>query len=289
VTAPAPADWQVLERRSIVAPLGIRFWDPAFDVQITDGLTVTAYPEGSPRPAARAVCTPGGIFAFRKLAGLQAVECSLPPSARFLIEVTDTGDRFQPVAFLVDAPFKGIFPTDLPAASAMPPPGFYLFSAPTRSASPLLALVRTQVNERLGTSEYGPAAYAVLELDAPDGTTYVGLADASGTLALLFPYPDFTGLVGGASLPASPAAQQQSWPVTLRIRYQPSALSFPQNSRLPELRSVLAQARAQIWTDPTSATGQILSELTAILVYGQTLTLRSGTGSTLLVSLGSIA
>jgi hypothetical protein len=36
--------WRSVERISIVAPLGIRFWDTAFNVQINDGLTVTAYP-----------------------------------------------------------------------------------------------------------------------------------------------------------------------------------------------------------------------------------------------------
>ena len=38
------AAWRSVEQVSVLAPLGIRFWDPAFDVQISDSLAVTAWP-----------------------------------------------------------------------------------------------------------------------------------------------------------------------------------------------------------------------------------------------------
>lgn len=138
--------WRSLEQVSIIAPLGIRFWDPAFDVSVDDDLTVIAYPDGARRPATNAYRTPDGIYAFHGLPGLHNVEYpagdsdgpgSLPVASRFLIEVSDRAARFLPVSFFVDAPSKGIFPTDLPLASTMTAlPGFYLFSAPTRSATP---------------------------------------------------------------------------------------------------------------------------------------------------------
>lgn len=289
--------WRSAERISVIVPLGIRFWDPAFGVQINDGLAVTAYPEGARRPATAAFCTPGGIYAFQGLSGLHDIEYpqtdsaspgSLPATARFLIEVVDTASRFLPVAFLVDAPFSGIFPTDLPQSPVAPaPPGFYLFSTPTRTGSQLTALVRAQLSERLDEINERPAAYAVLEIDAPEGNTWIGMADDRGAVAVLFPYPTFTG-ASNASLLPSAAAAPQSWSIDLRVRYQPSALIFPTGSALPELRSVLAQAPAAIWTQRASPPGQALASLSATLVFGEQLTMRSAQESVLLIGLGSL-
>ena len=120
---PALGVWRQVEHLSIITTLGIRFWDPAFDVPVNDGLAVTAYPFGARRPATTAFSTPSGASAFQGLPGLLESEYprgdppspgSLPASHRFLIEVTDSAARFLPVAFFVDVPFKGIFPTDSP-------------------------------------------------------------------------------------------------------------------------------------------------------------------------------
>jgi hypothetical protein len=291
--------WRPVEQISIIAPLGIRFWDPAFDVQINDGLTVIAYPAGTRRPATTAFCTPGGIYAFQGLPGLHDIEYpqgdpsspgSLPGIAPFLIEVADSASRFLPVAFLVYAPFSGIFPTDVPRSLAAPaPPGFYLFSAPTRSGSSLTAVVRAQLSERLDESNEQPAAYAVLEIDEPAGNRWIGMADDRGAVAVLFPYPTFTGASNGASsLLPSAAVASQNWPIDMRVRYQPSALIFPTGSALPELRSILAQAPAAIWTQRASPPGQALASLSATLVFGQELTVSSAQESVLLISLGSL-
>ena len=296
---PAAAPWRAVEQVSIVAPLGIRFWDPVYDVQITDGLAVTAYPQGARRPATSAFSTPNGVYAFQGLPGLHDVEYpktepagpgSLPAAASFLIEVVDTAARFLPAAFFVEAPFSGIFPTDVPKSlAAPPPPGFCLFSAPTRTGSPLTAVVRAQLSERLDEVNLRPAAYAVLEIDTPVGDTWVGLADDRGMAALLFAYPAFTGTSNAAgSLLPSAAVEPQSWPIELRVRYQPSALSFPPGSSLPDLRSVVGQAPAAIWTQRASPPGQALASLPATLVFGQQLTMRSEGESVLLVGPGSL-
>jgi hypothetical protein len=214
----------------------------------------------------------------------------LPATSRFLVEVRDSTACFLPAAFFVDVPFRGIFPTDLSQApNTVAPPGFYLFSAPTRPATPLLALVRAQLSERLDATNDRAASYAVMEIDTPAGDTWVGLADERGALALLFPYPTFTSTSSAASsLVPSTAVPQQSWSITLRVRYQPSALSFPPGSFLPELRSVLAQAPAAIWTQRASPPGQALSALPATLVYGQELVMRTAQESALLIGLGSL-
>jgi hypothetical protein len=291
--------WRPVERLSIVTTLGIRFWDPAFDVQVDDGLTVTAYPFGARRPATPAFRTPSGVYAFQGLPGLHDIEYprgdpaspgSLPASLRFLIEVSDTASRFLSVAFFVDTPFDGIFPTDLPQApGAVAPPGFYLFSAPTRGATPLIAVVRAQVSEAVDATSEQSASYAVMEVDTPAGDTWIGIADDRGMVALLFPYPTFTGTYNfPSSTMPSAAMAQQSWPITLRIRYQPSALSFPPGSILPELRSVLAQSPAAIFTQRTVPPGQAVTSLAATLVFGQELVMRSALESVLLVGLGSL-
>jgi hypothetical protein len=205
--------------------------------------------------------------------------------------VEDTAGRFLPTAFLVDAPQYGVFPTSLPSApGASAPPGFYLFSAPTRPASPLLGLVRAQLSEVAAPGDISPpAAYAVMQIEAPGSTTIIGLADANGAIAVLFAYPNFTGAVYGASLPNPAASAPQSWPITLSLRYQPSALVFPPNSSLPELRSVLSQAPGLIWTQRTPAPGQAVTVLPATLTYGQNLVLQTAQENVLFISPGSLA
>lgn len=291
--------WRSVEQVSIIAPLGIRFWDPAFDVQVSHGLTVRAYPAGTHDFATTAVCTPSGIFAFRGLPGMHDIEYpqsnpdspgSLPATAQFLIEVTDATENFLPAAFTVGVPFKGIFPTDLPQGqNAVAPPGFYLFSAPTRSASSTVAMASAQLSELIDSTTEQPASYAVMEIDTPDGDTWVGLADQRGMLALLFTYPTFTGTSSAvSSVVPSAAVPQQSWPVTVRVRYQPSALSFPPGSRVPEMRSVLAQAPAVIWTQRAAPPGQAVASLPATLIFGQQLVIQSAQESELLIGLGSL-
>ncbi len=296
---PSADQWRTVERFSIVTPLGIRFWDPAFDVAVDDGLSVVAYPFGASYPPTAGVRTPSGVYAFRALPGLHDVEYpagdpaspgSLPATRRFQIVVADAQSRFLPVSFAVDAPFRGIFPTDLTQQSGTAPPGFYLFSAPTRPTSPLVGVVRAQLSEGLDAVNDRPAAYAVMEIDTPDGDTWLGIADTRGIVALLFPYPTFTGAESGSLPPSVPSgtAAQQTWPVTVRVRYQPSALTFPVGTTLPELRSVLAQAPGAIWTERAVPPGEALASMPQTLAYGQELNLASTGEAVLLVGPGSM-
>jgi hypothetical protein len=289
--------WRVLENRRFVTPLGIRFWDPALDVAVDDGLTVVAFPDGSREQSRTAFRTPGGVYAFRNLPGLHDYENptddtdapgSLPNQRRFLIEVNDNEGRFQPVCFFVDAPVRGIFPSQVVTSLGAAPPGFYLFSASTRAATPVLGTVRAELRERLDATRDRAAAYALLEISAPGGS-YLGVADARGVVSVILPYPVFTTAPGGpSSLIPSSIGSEQSWAISARVSYQPSAHFVPPGASLPELRSVLSQAPGVIWTRRIVPPGVGLSTFDATLVFGQEAVLHSEQESVLLVGPGSM-
>lgn len=279
-----------LETTTTFTLLGIRFWDVALDRQITDDLFVAAWPLTAPSRVTSAARNHSGIHAFHHLPGMRRWEqatgediLAVDPSdrTRFVIAVSDRQQRYFPVVFTVDLPlpYLGIFPTAVPTSPlATAYPGFYLFSAPTRSVTPGLAVLRTQLLE--ANSEQ-PAAYAVLEADV-HGQTWYGLSDERGIATILFPYPLFTSTLG-ASPPGGPPLSEQQWPVTLRARYEPSAQAALPGAALPALNSLFAQAAASLW--PTEMATAV-PQLTFTLIFGQELVLRTGTLSTLWVSPG---
>jgi hypothetical protein len=281
------------ERVTIVTPLGIRFWDPALDMPIDSGLTVIARPRDSGDPATRAYLTGAGVYAFQGLPGLHALEyptadvygASPPTPRRFIIEVSDAQRRYLPAVFGVDVPYWGIFPTGIassPLGGVLP--GFYLFSAPTRPATPSLAAVRAQLDEYVDAATRRPAAYAVLEVMAPGQATWFGVADARGCVAVLFPYPTFTGASGGMSpLAATSGLMEQRWSVTIRARYAPDALTVPSGSSTPDLRSIFNQSPALIWSTLVDLGVPPDQELSSVVTFGQELVLRTDTGPTLVI------
>lgn len=282
------------ERITVFSPLGIRFWDPARDTQVRDGLTVIACPQGSRHAATRAFRTLSGIYAFHGLPGLHDIEypaqdsvptTSPPEIMRFIVQVIDEQRRFLPVVFGVDLPYQGIFPTGTPSS---PPgnslPGFYLFSAPTRPRTPSLAVVRAQLEERVDAVTRQPAGHAVLEVEAPGQETWYGVADERGSVVVMFPYPTFTGTNGVSSPVTSPAGVvQQHWDLSIRIRYEPAALTFPNGFQIPDLRSIFNQAPGVLWSTLTTQPGQPVSQLSAELIFGQELVMRTDGGPTLLI------
>lgn len=118
-----------LEEVRIVTVLGIRFWDAARDSQVSDGLVVSARAEGTTAPRVTAFRTLSGVYAFQGLPGLHDLEypppgatpaASPPLTARLIVEVEDTEDRFVPVAFAVEVPlpYRGVLTT---AVGGSPP------------------------------------------------------------------------------------------------------------------------------------------------------------------------
>lgn len=283
MSAPFYRDLVPLERLAIFTPLGVRFWDAAREVAIGPGLQLEAWPEDAPALRRRGSLTRSGIYILQGLPGLVAVErsgdntapASPPISRRFVVEVRDQERRFVPVVFRLDLPYQGIYPTASQSSPGDGPPGFYLFSAPTRPIAGL-AVLRAELQEPGGA----PAAHAVIEVEGP-GITWYGVANGDGVAAVMFAHPPF-----GATPPTSPpqqasvAGQPQRWPITVRVRYQPAAQSVPSGSALPELASLFAQALAPI--RPTAAASPVFA-LAEELEFGSELVLESAPRAQLLV------
>lgn len=262
---------------------GVRFWDPARDVQVADSLAVTARPSVRGSTGVTASVTASGIYTFQGLPGMRDIEnrsmqesFSAAPH-EFIIEVDDRQRRFLPMSFTVSLPLgrPGLY---LPMGS---PPGdehhrFFLFSAPTRFRHSGMAVIRgslTDNNSRAGA----PAAHAFIEVEVA-GERWYGIADTRGEVAVLFPYPVFTEARGG-SPPGLPPAQQE-WGIVVRVFYQPRTLRFPPGSATPDLVSIFHQNAAQI----IDRDGISFSTLHPKLSFGQELVLRSGTGSELCIA-----
>jgi hypothetical protein len=192
-----------------------------------------------------------------------------------VIDVRDRLQRFLPVTFQVDLPYRGVYPTQpagSPSGTSLP--GFFLFSAPTRTALTNLAVARAQVVERLGPGQFRPARFAVLELHISGRPSVIGIADEQGSVAVYFPYPPFATTVGPISPPPGPPETRlQSWDVTILARYRLAAQSKPDDSAsLPDLGAILTQPLAALWE---TQAGPSQAQLTARLVFGQPLMLQT--------------
>ena len=286
------------ESLTVFTPLGIRFWDPVRDTPVRDHLVVTARPEGVQGRVTSAFRTVSGLYAFQGLPGLHEVEypseanAGAPSSVRtrrFLIEVIDRLDRFLPVLFRVELPlsYRGVF-------SLMPQnrglaagelSRFFLFSAPTRLASSGLAAVRAQL---VDATTGQPAAYALMELQV-NGSTWYGVSDAEGGIAVLFPYPTFTSALLTSPPGMGRVSQSlQHWEMTIRVRYEPLALTFPVGSAIPDLRSIVMQAPGGI--RPTQLHSPLSAPVAAWpqeLLFGQELILRTDDLSTLWIQMAA--
>ncbi len=231
--------------------------------------------------------TGAGVYAFGGLPGLRDVEYPTgerasegsPPNTRpFTILVEDRRGRFLPMVFGVDLPLndKGIFLKGRFATPENSPPGFYLFSAPTRSASAGLAAVRATL---VDATTQQAAAYAVLEVQTGERKWY-GISDARGATAVLFPYPTFSSAIDSSPPEAlqPQALLQQQWDLTIGVRYAPDALIFPLDQNTPpDLKSIFSQPPGDIWPDqPLSPPNQLRRDtLQAELQFGREVILRT--------------
>lgn len=227
------------ERVSLTCPLGLRFFDVATGLLVGSdgtmgreslGLYAVAWPIGAPRQKTVGVVTPSGIIAFHGLPGLREFENSAaddlwesPYRTRdFQIEVIDRMGRFLPCTFAVSAPEKGlaIFAEDGSPpwieAGAVP-----LFSAPSRTLPPGLAIVRMELRE-LGTGR--EAAWAFVEVNYLSGgsrRTARGLADDKGRVLLMFAYPEGQRRAFNHSPPGnSHGLSQQEWTLNFAVSHE---------------------------------------------------------------------
>jgi hypothetical protein len=210
------SDVRVLERVARNAALGLRFWDTAAATSAVDGLRVEVFPRANPRARTIAQVTRSGVYVAHALP-----VTSPPPSPRefeftdappdvlwsaatraYRVEVTDPAGRFLPIAFDADLPARGLFtwrapwlsPPQLVAPTGAPGSplqflveGVPLFSDPSRPVPEPLAVVYAHVHE-LGTAR--EAAWSLLTVAIDDAVRGVGLADAHGRVAVMFPYPE---------------------------------------------------------------------------------------------------
>jgi len=281
---------QIIERLTLVAPLGIRFWDEITNGIVSDGLFVTTYPPGHPERQVQAFINSSGVYVLRNLPGLHAIESGTgdanfwsnsPPRSPFVIEVQDQYWRFQPFLLMAEVPMQGLFtwecgglksPIGSPPSAA--PTMVPLYSSATRQVPAGMAVVRADLWDQ---EVDAPAAWAVVRVLISDQPVAVGIADAQGRIAVIFPYPEPTDFVfdPGASPPLATAGlplTQHEWIVQLQAAY----LSLYPVLPVPDLCATLGQPVATLWAD--TAQSQILTAVT--LRFGQELVVRSYDSST---------
>jgi hypothetical protein len=281
---------RIVERLTLVAPLGLRFWDEVFGKTIGDGLLVTAYPKTQPSRRVTAGSNPSGIYVLHHLPGLREVENGLgdhdfwnahPPQSPFVIEVIDRERRFQAFLLQLLLPVRGVYNWQI-ITGGSPPSGMLgvpLYSTPTRVVPAAMAVLRADLWDPSGGQDQqgAPASWAVLEAHIPGRPVVRGMADAQGRIALIFAYPE--PVTNGLESPplTSPlstfeegtALRQQAWTVTLQAAYAPRHPT----PAIPNLDEVLAQPPAQLWDVWDDVERTELMSVT--LRFGQELMVRS--------------
>lgn len=265
----------VLEQLTLTAPFGVRFWDVGRVAPAEGGLGVVAYPDLFPDLRTMAVENHVGVYSFSGLPGLRRAEngigddafwSSNPPSVPYTVEVYDPENRYLPYRFSTLLPVRGLFGLwASPLLSGLTPDPTWLpvFSDPARPIAGPAAMVRAQLQDDvLG----GPAAWAILTIQAPGLPLVTGLADERGVLSICQPYPEPTGAGSGSPLSA-PKLTDQNWPVEVALFYTANKASQP----VPDLEQILHQSAAVAWRDTshTAPANQFN------LQFGQDLVLRS--------------
>jgi hypothetical protein len=282
-------DLVTLELFTVVAPFGIRFRDAVTNAVIDDGLSVVVYPPDNPTRRVAGFANRKGVFTVRDLPWLREAESSAgdaafwaqPPKQRpFVVEVTDTRGRFLPALLNVNLPIEGLYrwepePPSSPPAAESP---VHLYSAPSRTVIPAMAVVRAELWDPIAKE---PAAWAMVEASIDGNVQGRGISDEKGRLLLMFPFPEpKDALVSPpASSPPSGGPTRlvdRTWSVELQAFYAPEA-SVPE---IPDLKKVFEQTQAALWStlSPTAPLG------VQTLRYGSELLLASESQSELWIT-----
>jgi len=231
VTALEATRIHVLERCTLPALLGLRFWDVGAGALVEDGLAVRV--QNSLGTTVDATQNRSGVWHFPKLPGISAADVarvvaaggSVAELARpFNVRVSDGASRFQPVQFelmgpavggLFAWPYGGLqLDTGSPPGSAPAP--VPLFSSPGRVAPAARLTVRADLWD---IERDRPAAWALLEVSAPSASgveTFLGLANERGSVCVFLPMPFLP--VDGSNV----AIAARTWNVEVRVAYAPS-------------------------------------------------------------------
>ena len=242
----------LFERNVRAAPLGVRFWDGVVGTFVRDGLDVAAYPANDPARRSTGFYAGSGTFAFRDLPGLRGFELAVgtddpwaspPPLRPFVVEVTDGSGRFLPSRFTVGLPHAGIFVPHCLLAD-MATGGAPLFSSPGRVPPGVMAVIRAELWDPVAED---PAAWALVEARAGGLLIGRGVADGSGKVVVMGPYPAPPDVAFDSPASAPVPLTSQTWHVTLAAWYTPAEPA----PAIPDLCAVLGQGPALLWADPT--------------------------------------
>jgi hypothetical protein len=284
---------QILERLTMVAPLGLRFHDVVTGAIIGSGLNVTVYPANNSARRVEAFVNRSGTYVLHHAPGLRSFEQGTgddefwenpppPPPQPFIIEVIDLERRFQPFLFTAELPAaRGLFnwlppfepsPPSPPSAAKSVP----LYSAPARALDSGMAVIRADLwNPQANAA----AAWAVVEARLGGVLQARGISDERGRIALIFPYPKPSDAPLSSPVESPPVNKnvpllEQTWELTLSAGYVAPASSPATPATLPDLRATLDQLNAppaKLWID--FAGGEELASVT--LGYGRELILKS--------------
>jgi len=284
-----------LETISNKTLFGLRFWDPALNLQIKSGLHTTLHPFDKPEKKVLATCTKSCNYVFNNIPGLRAFETGLadipdsavspPVSKPYVLEVRDTRQRFSDVALTVDLPlpYSGLFLTDDTSGSpADTPPGFNLYSAINRAPGPQYTVVRGELIDR---NTQQAATNALVRVTTEDGFNWFGTSGLDGKFVVMMPYP-FLNLPFNSSPPTSDGVRlfERIWPINVDVFYAPLSLVSLPGSQTPDYTSVLSQDQALIYTEtPETDTGEV-SVFETDLVYGRDLIIKTTGFSQLYIS-----
>lgn len=280
-----------MERVTTHTLLGIRFWDRLTNQVVADGLQVKAQrlsPDRSQRLGKPVFgrATPSGTIAFF---GLTASERPIDPDQSpwepevakeaVVIDLVDRSNRFLPMSFVVQVPFKGVFRGQgdgfRPEAIAEEALGVQLWSAPTRPLPPGMAVIRAQIV--LGDEVDAPPAVNALvrvqDSASPSaGFDHYGLTDSRGVLLLLIPYPPRPD--PPALNTPFPPLEQQTFSLDLTVYYYSPALIILPDSDVPDIESLLSQPPVNIAIHRTGAgVLEFRDEIPITLQYGRPLIL----------------
>jgi hypothetical protein len=259
---------EVLQRN---AAIGLRFWDMAAATSAVDGLRVEIFPRRNPNARKRALPGPSGIYVAHNVSGLRdfefeasapsdpvdapwrrALDASPPIAAGYRVEVSDPQGRFLPIAFDAELPARGVSnwlapwisppqPIALPGASVASPQMLIeripLFSAPSRPVPEPLAVVYAQLRD---TDSGQAAGWSLLAVNIDGIPVGLGMADAQGRVAVMFPYPE----PPRAPLFSPPEARSDfRWVVDLTAFCTPASPTVAAPD-IPDLAEVLGQLAA---------------------------------------------
>lgn len=283
----------VLERLSIVAPLGVRLRDEATGATVSDSLLVEVHPDGNPEWRIAGFPNPSGIFTFRNLPGMRDVEqgdgsaawwASQTPRFAFVLRVRDLSGRFLPFELPILLPQRRILtialnsPLSSPLAmqagaeeGALP-----LFSSPSRAPLDGMGVLRAEL---IDATTQQPASWALVEAKAGEQRLVTGMADRQGRVMLPLFYPKPVITLGSPATLTTPLTQQ-TWAVDFTIRWRRRD-PVPD---IPDLIDVLTQPAATAWEQTSPATAWTR----ATLRFGRELHLATAAGgastSTLLIT-----